>query len=140
MISFSYENEDIARLEEDRIVEWLLRVVSSESKTLGEVDYILCSDDFLLDLNIRFLEHNTYTDIITFDESLGNKLAGEIYVSVDRVRENASSFNVTYDDELKRVLVHGVLHMCGYKDKKIEEQVIMTQKENEKIRMFHVEH
>ena len=96
-------------------------------------------DDYLLDINQRFLTHDTYTDIISFDDSIGNLLNGDIYISTERVRENALEFNEDFETELKRVLVHGILHYCGYKDKSDEEAMLMREKESEKIKLFHVE-
>jgi rRNA maturation RNase YbeY len=93
----------------------------------------------LLEINQQYLDHDTLTDIISFDYSVGNELYGDIFVSVERVRENASDFNVTFLEEIKRVLVHGILHYCGYKDKSESDEKIMREKEEEKMQMFHVE-
>ena len=119
--------------------KWLKAVVSSEDKTLGEVSYIFCNDDYLLDLNRKYLDHDTLTDIISFDDSIGKVLNGDIFISTERVEENARSYNVDFSKELKRVLVHGVLHFCGYKDKTDVERDEMRAKEEEKMNMFHVE-
>ena len=129
---FKLENNDLYK-------NWLNRVISSEDKRLGEISYIFCDDDYLLDINQRFLTHDTYTDIISFDDSIGNLLNGDIYISTERVRENALEFNEDFETELKRVLVHGILHYCGYKDKSDEEAMLMREKESEKIKLFHVE-
>ena len=118
---------------------WLLRVISSEEKRLGEISYIFCNDEYLLDINQRFLDHDTYTDIISFDDSMGNLLNGDIYISTERVEENAAEFNEDFETELKRVIVHGILHYCGYKDKSEEDAALMRRKESEKIKLFHVE-
>ena len=119
--------------------KWIERVISSEGKRLGEISYIFCDDDYLLDINQRFLSHDTYTDIISFDDSIGNLLNGDIYISTERVRENALEFNEDFETELKRVLVHGILHYCGYNDKSDEDAMLMREKESEKIKLFHVE-
>lgn len=124
---------------EEKHREWLKDVVRSEGKNLDEVSFIFCDDQYLLKLNQEYLDHDTYTDIISFDNSLGNTLAGDIFISVDRVKENAIDFGVEFEEELRRVLVHGILHLSGYKDKTEEESSLMRQKEEEKMKMFHVE-
>lgn len=120
-------------------LDWLSKVILSENKTEGEIIYLFCTDEYLLDLNQRFLNHDTLTDIITFDNTMGNLVSADICISVERVKENAVDFNVSFEEELRRVLVHGVLHICGYKDKSAEEAEIMRTKENEKMALFHVE-
>ncbi len=97
------------------IAEWITAAIEEEDFTLGRIDYIFCSDDFLLDINRSHLDHDDYTDIITFPLE-EDPVVGEIYISIDRVRENASSFNTNFEDELHRVMIHGVLHLCGYDD------------------------
>ncbi len=139
MISFNYEME-FELQNEAQYTDWISRVIASENKKEGDINYIFCDDDFILDINQKYLEHDYYTDIISFDYSVGNELHGDIFVSVDRVRENAEDFNVSFDDELRRVIIHGVLHYCGYKDKSEEDERMMRVKEDEKIAMFHVEH
>ena len=139
MISFNYETE-FELPNEDQLSNWLSQVILSENKKEGDINYIFCDDEYLLNINQQYLDHDTLTDIISFDYSVGNELHGDIFVSVERVRENAQDFNVTFDEELKRVLVHGVLHYCGFKDKSEEDEKLMRQKEDEKIKMFHVEH
>jgi rRNA maturation RNase YbeY len=107
-----------------------------EKKT-ASLDYIFCTDDFLLEQNIRFLNHDTLTDIITFDLSeTKTELLSEIYISVDRVKENASKFSVDYNQELHRVIFHGVLHLCGFKDKRPADQKLMREKEQECLRAY----
>jgi rRNA maturation RNase YbeY len=139
MISFNYELE--FQLEnEEQYSSWISNVISSENKKEGDINYIFCDDEYILEINKQYLDHDYYTDIISFDYSVGNELHGDIFVSIERVRENAIEFEVTFDEELKRVLAHGVLHYCGYKDKTEEEELIMRSKEDEKIKMFHVEH
>jgi len=139
MISFNYEL-DFQLDNEEVFASWISRVIFSENKKEGDINYIFCDDEYILEINKQYLDHDYYTDIISFDYSVGNELHGDIFVSVDRVRENASDFNVTFDEELKRVVIHGILHYCGYKDKSEDEERIMRQKEDEKIKMFHVEH
>ena len=138
MISFNYES-DFELDNETAYAEWLSKVIASENKKEGDINYIFCDDEYLHKINVEYLQHDTLTDIISFDYSVGNELHGDIFVSVERVEDNAKDFNVSFDDELKRVLVHGVLHYCGYKDKSEKDEVLMRQKEEEKMLLFHVE-
>ncbi|WP_309614220.1 rRNA maturation RNase YbeY [Flavobacterium sp.] len=139
MISFNYELD--FKLEDEMLyLDWLSKVISSEMKSEGDINYIFCDDNYLVEINQQYLNHDTLTDIISFDYSIGNELHGDIFVSIERVRENAIDFNVGFDEELKRVLVHGVLHYCGYKDKSEDDEKLMRQKEEEKMKMFHVKH
>ena len=129
MISFNYEL-DFKLSNEAEISEWISAVISSEEFKEGEINYIFCDDEYLLKLNVEFLKHDTLTDIISFDNSVGKELHGDIFVSVERVKENAKDFEVAFKDELKRVLVHGILHFCGYNDKTDEDTKEMRAKEN----------
>lgn len=139
MISFNYET-DFELTNESAIESWIGRIIASEQKSEGEISYVFCDDNYLLELNQQYLQHDTLTDIISFDYSLGNELSGDIFISIERVRENAEIFNQSFENELLRVISHGVLHYCGYKDKSEADEQLMRQKENEKIAMFHVEH
>jgi probable rRNA maturation factor len=139
MISFNYEL-DFKLEDEAAYSDWISKVISSEYKHEGEINYIFCDDDYLIGLNQQYLDHDTLTDIISFDYSEGNNLQGDIFISIERVRDNALDFDVLFEEELKRVLVHGVLHYCGYKDKSEEDEKLMRQKEEEKMKMFHVKH
>lgn len=138
MINFNYET-DFNLDNEEAIETWLGNVITSENKIEGEINYIFCDDEYLHKINVEYLDHDTLTDIISFDYSMGNELHGDIFVSVERVKDNAADFNVSFEEELKRVLVHGILHYCGYKDKGEAEELLMRSKEDEKITMFHVE-
>lgn len=138
MINFNYES-DFNLENEEAIASWLSAVIVSEKKKEGEINYIFCDDDYLHKINLEYLNHDTLTDIISFDYTVGNELNGDIFISVERVQDNAADFNVSFEEELKRVLVHGVLHYCGYKDKDEESERLMRSKEDEKIAMFHVE-
>ncbi|MCL4157856.1 UNVERIFIED_CONTAM: hypothetical protein GTU68_009593 [Idotea baltica] len=129
MISFNYETDFILD-DSENISNWISNTILEENCREGEVNYIFCSDEYLHKLNVDFLNHDTLTDIISFDYSVGKELHGDIYISIERVRENASDFKVTFNDELARVIVHGVLHYCGYKDKLEEEEKIMRSKED----------
>ena len=138
MISFNYETQFKLPKKSD-YKGWLSRVIQSESKSEGDINYIFCDDDFLLGINQQYLNHDTLTDIISFDYSVGNELHGDVFISIQRVRENAAEFEVTFEEELKRVMVHGLLHYCGYKDKSEKDKREMRLKEDEKIKLFHVE-
>lgn len=118
---------------------WLNEVIASEEKKTGEISFIFCDDEYLLQINREYLNHDTYTDIVSFDNSIGRILNGDIFISTERVEENATTFGVSFDEELKRVMAHGILHFCGYKDKTISEGQTMRSKEEEKMKMFHVE-
>jgi len=111
------------------IKKWLMEAISEENYKTGDINIILCSDNYLLDINRKFLQHDFFTDIITFDYSEGTNLHGELYISIERVEENAQFFNTTISNELLRVFIHGVLHLLGYKDKSIEEEKMMRVKE-----------
>jgi len=110
--------------------KWLRMVAESEIRRIGELSIIFCSDNYILDVNMRFLQHDYFTDIITFDYCEGNKLSGDLFISVDSVRENAAYYGVDFSDELNRVMVHGLLHLIGYDDHTEEEQKTMRQKED----------
>lgn len=138
MISFNYEND--FQLENESLYEdWISRVIVSENKEEGELSYIFCDDEYLHKINVEYLNHDDLTDIISFDYSEGNVLHGDIFISIERVQDNANDFKVSFEEELKRVIIHGVLHYCGYKDKSDSDAAIMRAKEEEKILLFHVE-
>lgn len=137
MISFNYEL-DFKLDDEQLFSDWLSKVIISENKHEGEINYIFCDDNYLVEINQQYLDHDTLTDIISFDYSVGKELHGDVFISVERVVENAQDFKVTFEEELRRVIVHGILHYCGYKDKNEEDEKLMRQKEEEKMKMFHV--
>jgi len=138
MISFNYET-DFEIPNEEQYENWISQVIESEDKTEGEINYIFCDDAYLLEKNIEFLNHDTLTDIISFDYTMGNLISGDIFISVERVKDNAVDFNVSFEEELRRVMAHGVLHYCGYKDKSEADEQLMRSKEEEKMKLFHVE-
>jgi rRNA maturation RNase YbeY len=138
MINFNYET-NFTLDNEEVIAAWLTNVITSENKKEGEINYIFCDDEYLHKINLEYLNHDTLTDIISFDYTMGNEISGDIFVSIERVKDNAKDFNVVFEEELKRVLVHGILHYCGYKDKGVAEELLMRSKEDEKIALFHVE-
>lgn len=138
MITFNYET-DFQLDNEQKYEDWIAEVIESEGKVEGEINYIFCDDDYLYEINVQYLDHQTLTDIISFDYTIGNLISGDIFISVERVRENAQDFGVSFEEELRRVMAHGVLHYCGYKDKTEADEKLMRSKEDEKIKMFHVE-
>jgi probable rRNA maturation factor len=138
MIDFNYEIAFRLDNEED-FSSWISRVIISEDKKEGDISYVFCDDDYLHKINVEYLDHDTLTDIISFDYSMGNELNGDIFISVERVKENALDYDVSFEEELRRVMIHGILHYCGYKDKTESDEVLMRQKEDEKIKLFHVE-
>jgi rRNA maturation RNase YbeY len=139
MISFNYET-DFELDNKEQYEDWISRIIESEGFDEGEINYIFCDDEYLHKINVEYLDHDTLTDIISFDYTVGNLIQGDIFVSVERVKDNANDFNVSFEEELKRVLSHGVLHYCGYKDKSQKDEALMRSKEEEKMQMFHVEH
>lgn len=138
MIEFHYES-DFLLDDEAKFSDWASRVVTSEGGTSKQVDYIFCSDNYLLEMNKKYLMHDTFTDIITFDYAEGKRVGGDIFISIDRVKENALLFKTDFEEELLRVMAHGLLHLFGYTDKSEEGKAEMRSKEEEKIKLFHVE-
>lgn len=134
-----YSENDFLLEDQLRYSRWIESVIISEGKKLEELSYIFCDDDYLLNLNKDYLQHDTYTDIITFDYCVGKILQGDIYISTERVEDNANSYGVSFEEELRRVIIHGVLHLCGYKDKTEKQSLLMRSKEEEKMKLFHVE-
>lgn len=129
MIAFNYET-DFNLNNESEIQKWITNCAEEEGFEIGEINYIFCDDDYLHKINVEFLQHDTLTDIISFDYTLGKLIGGDIFISIPRVEENAKTFNVSFKEELHRVIIHGVLHYMGYKDKTDEEKQLMRDKEN----------
>jgi probable rRNA maturation factor len=132
MIEF-YSETDFNIEDTKALSHWISKIILHENHELGDLTYVFCDDAYLHKLNVQFLNHDTLTDIISFDNSLGKQIHGEIYISVERVKENAGTYQVAFLDELHRVIIHGVLHFCGYKDKTKKQQETMTCKENEAL-------
>ena len=120
-------------VDQERIRQWINRVVVQYGCETGEINYIFCSDDYLLNINREYLNHDYYTDIITFDYVQDHLISGDLFISLDTIRDNAEYYKVSFEDELHRVIIHGVLHLLGIDDKTDEDQEIMTQKENESL-------
>ncbi len=129
MIEFFFE-EEFELLHQEEIKDWIADVIVSEERSVGDISFIFCDDKYLHDMNIRFLGHDTLTDIISFGNVLGKEVGGEIYISVERVEDNAKEYRETFEDELHRVIIHGVLHFCGYKDKTNDEKEEMRSRED----------
>lgn len=136
MINFFFEETDefdVSGLNVEKNIE---AVLSNENRTLGEINYIFCSDEYLLNINKQYLNHDYYTDVISFDYSEDDIISGDIFISVDTVKDNAKEYDVEFEKELARVMVHGVLHFIGYKDKTDEDAKQMRQKENQYLPLF----
>ena len=129
MINFNYET-DFSLQNETVFAEWIVNTIKNEDYKLEEINYVFCDDDYLHKLNVEFLDHDTLTDIISFDYSVGKTIQGDVFISVERVRDNANDFGVSFKEEISRVIIHGVLHYCGYKDKTDSDVNAMRQKEN----------
>jgi rRNA maturation RNase YbeY len=136
MLDIHYEDVEDLSLTEESLSNWITEVCSKESKEFGDISLIFCSDEYLLEMNRTHLDHDYYTDIITFDYTENQLVSGDLFISIDRVRENASDFNVSFVHELHRVIIHGVLHLCGYKDKSDEEEKLMRSKENDALSLI----
>ena len=133
----SYYTEDIKFTLKGKLLNnrWLKMVVGSEIKRMGDVSLIFCSDRYILDVNMRYLQHDYFTDIITFDYCEGDVVSGDLFISIDSVRENAVLYGASFEDELDRVMVHGVLHLLGYDDHTPEDTAVMRDKENYYVKM-----
>ena len=123
-----------------RVKSWLAALAKHHNRSLGDLSIVSCSDEELLTYNRQYLDHDTYTDIITFDHTEGTTLSGDLLISFDRVCENAENHGVVFQEELRRVMAHGVLHLAGFKDKTADDATAMRQAEDHALQMFHVEH
>ena len=132
MITFNSETSFTLK-NQNKLVKWIGDVVSSEGFQVAEINYIFCDDSYLNKINQEFLNHDTFTDIISFDYTLGKEVGGDIFISIERVLENAEKFNEVFETELHRVMIHGILHFMGYKDKTKKEKTLMRTKEDENI-------
>ena len=136
MLEIVFEDVDAVSFEHSLILDWYSKVANQEEKVLGDLTIIFCSDDYLLEVNREHLDHDYYTDIITFDYSDFPIVSGDLFISVDRVKENANDFNVSFEHELHRVIIHGFLHLCGYFDKTNEDELLMRSKENQALSLI----
>ena len=129
MIIFNNLNSDKLPVNQS-VSTWISDTIINEGCKLGDINYVFCDDAYLLEKNIKYLKHNTLTDIISFDYTIGKIISGDIFISVERVKENAKTFNTKFLDELHRVMIHGILHYCGYNDKTDQEKTVMRAKED----------
>lgn len=129
MIEFNYET-DFELVKKELYSNWITETISNEGFETGEINYIFCDDDYLHKLNVEFLSHDTLTDIISFDYTMGKLVSGDIFISIERVKDNAKDLQIDFETELSRVIIHGVLHYCGYKDKTVDEAKVMRGKED----------
>lgn len=135
MINYFYET-DFELSDENYITNWIKKVVELHQGSITEINYIFCDDEYLLKINKQYLDHDYYTDIITFDNSIGKKLESDIFISVDRVGDNAKELSIEFKQELHRVIIHGILHLLGYKDKSPEEEKQMRKLEDEALALL----
>lgn len=129
-INFFAEDVPLPKLKKRILINWIKSVITSEEKKFGEISFIFCSDNYLLDVNKKYLNHDYYTDIITFDYVEDRIINGDIFISIDRVKENSITYNTSFQNEIHRILIHGVLHLLGYKDKLKRDKHLMTSKED----------
>lgn len=129
-ITFHSEDVDFKLVDKKNYIKWLKESIKNESKKVGEISYIFCTDEYLHNMNVEYLNHDTFTDIITFDYTENEVISGDIFISIDRVKENAIKFKTNFNNELSRVIIHGALHLMGYKDKSKQQKEQMRSKEN----------
>lgn len=137
-MGIQYFNEDVPvpRLRKRKSTNWIKETILTEGKIVGDISFIFCSDNYLLEVNKTYLDHDYFTDIITFDYVEGNLINGDIFISVDRVLENSAEFKTTIEDEMNRILIHGILHLLGYKDKNKKDKLLMTEKEDYYLKLL----
>lgn len=141
MENIHFFEEDISfHLEEpNKIINWIQQIINQHQQSLEEINYIFCSDSYLLNINQEYLNHDTYTDIVTFNNSEeSNKIESDIFISIDRIKENANSYNKSFEHELYRVMIHGVLHLLGFDDKTEEEKLVMREKEEACLSLLNI--
>jgi len=135
MIELFYET-DFEFSEPQKWIDWIVESMKNEGKNIEELKYIFCDDEYLLQINRQYLDHDYYTDVIGFDNSVGDDLMGDIFISVERITDNAIQNNVSFENELARVVIHGILHFAGYMDKDPEDKILMTSKEDYYLKTF----
>ncbi len=136
IITYFTEGTDMPQLNEQLLPKWIERVANKYNRKVGELSYIFCSDEKILEVNQQYLQHDYYTDIITFDYCKGRIISGDLFISIDTVKTNAETFNTPYNQELHRTIIHGILHLCGINDKGPGEREIMEQAENEALAIY----
>lgn len=136
IVTYFTEGVDMPAINKQLIELWLEKVATSHNRKVGEISYIFCSDEKILEVNKQYLQHDYYTDIITFDYCKGRIISGDLFISLDTVKTNAETFNTPYKEELHRTIIHGILHLCGINDKGPGEREIMEQAENEALAIY----
>ena len=135
-ISFYAEDIELPAIKKEAVSNWIRRVAETYGKKTGDISYIFCSDEKILEVNRQYLQHDYYTDIITFDYTSGNKISGDLFISLDTVKTNAEKFETPYNEELLGTIIHGILHLCGINDKGPGEREIMEENENKALAML----
>jgi probable rRNA maturation factor len=137
-MGIQYFNEDVPlpKLKKRKSTNWIKTTILSEGKRVGDISFIFCTDSYLLEVNKTYLDHDYFTDIITFDYVDGILINGDIFISVDRVLDNSVEFKATFEDEMNRILIHGILHLLGYKDKNKKDKILMTEKEDYYLKLL----
>lgn len=130
MIDFNFEDVEFDLPDKNTLTDWIKLAVESEGKTLGDITYVFCSDEYLWNMNKQYLNHDYYTDIITFDYVKNGVISGDLFISYDRIKDNAEKFNVSHETELLRVMIHGVMHLVGYDDMTDEDEVKIHERED----------
>lgn len=136
MIYYNSEDTKLPKIQKRKISQWIKSVVKKHNYKIGDISYIFCSDEVILRVNREYLQHDYYTDIITFDYTEGNRISGDLFISLDTVKTNAEKFGTPYEEELHRVIIHGILHLCGIDDKGPGEREVMEQNENDALEML----
>lgn len=135
-IAYYAEEVKLPAIKKKAVGDWIRKVASLYGKRTGDISYIFCSDEKILEVNKQYLQHDYYTDIISFDYTEGTKISGDLFISLDTVKSNSDNFGTDYTEELHRIIIHGILHLCGINDKGPGEREIMTQKENEALALL----
>ena len=136
MINFYAEEVALPQIKKTEVKEWIKEVAKKYGKRVGDVSYIFCNDDKILEVNKQYLDHDYYTDIITFDYTEGDKIGGDLFISIDTVKSNSEQFGEPFEKELHRVIIHGILHLCGINDQSPEERANMINNENQALEIF----
>ena len=138
-ISFQTQDIDLVIKEKNKIRLWIVDAIKNEGKKTGDITYIFCNDEYLLQMNQEYLKHDDLTDVITFDYTEGDRVSGDIFISYERIMDNSKTLETPLEDELHRVMIHGVMHLCGYKDKQTDAKTQMTDKENQYLALLGIQ-
>jgi len=136
MINFQVENNLTPHFNEKKLSSWIKQVANIHGYNVGDINYLFCKDDYILEVNNQYLNHNYYTDIITFDYTINNLITGDIVLSIDTVKSNSDQLHTPFEKEFLRVIIHGILHLCGFKDKTETEQAKMRELEDEALNLY----